>query len=78
MSFNYIILYTTEENSVYIILLVSYKFLASLSMTEIFSGSCVENLGCHAPIPGPTRLADPNWFPGHETKYWDSLPDFFF
>ena len=24
---------------------------------------------CHAPIPGPTRLADPNQFPGRETKY---------
>ena len=33
---------------------------------------------CHAPIPSPTRLADPNRFPGRETKYWDSLPDFFF
>ena len=33
---------------------------------------------CHAPIPGPTRLADPNRFPGRETIYWDSLPDFFF
>ena len=32
----------------------------------------------HAPIPGPTRLADPNRFPGRETIYWDSLPDFFF
>ena len=32
----------------------------------------------HAPIPCPTRLADPNRFPGHETIYWDSLPDFFF
>ena len=33
---------------------------------------------CHAPNPGPTRLADPNWFPGRETIYLDSLPDFFF
>ena len=33
---------------------------------------------CHAPIPGPTRLADPNRFPGRETQDWDSLPDFFF
>ena len=33
---------------------------------------------CHAPNPGPTRSADPNQFPGCETKYWDSLPDFFF
>ena len=32
---------------------------------------------CHTPIPGPTRLADPNRFPGRETIYWDSLPDFF-
>ena len=33
---------------------------------------------CHAPNPGPTRLADPNRFPGRETQDWDSLPDFFF
>ena len=33
---------------------------------------------CHAPDPGPTRLADPNRFPGRETQDWDSLPDFFF
>ena len=30
--------------------------------------------GCHAPIPGPTRLADPNRFSGRETHDWDSLP----
>ena len=35
-------------------------------------------LVCHAPIPGPTGLADPNHFPGLENIYWDSLPDFFF
>ena len=33
---------------------------------------------CHASNPGPTRLADPNRFPGRETQDWDSLPDFFF
>ena len=33
---------------------------------------------CHAPIPGPTRLADPNRFPGCEIQDWDSIPDFFF
>ena len=33
---------------------------------------------CHAPFPGPTRLADPNRFSGRETQDWDSLPDFFF
>ena len=27
---------------------------------------------CHAPNPGPTRLADPNRFPGRETQDWDS------
>ena len=32
---------------------------------------------CHAPNPGPIRLADPNRFPGRETQDWDSLPDFF-
>ena len=32
---------------------------------------------CHAPNPGPTRLTDPNRFPGCETQDWDSLPDFF-
>ena len=31
---------------------------------------------CHAPNPGPTRLADPNRFPGRETQDWDSF--FFF
>ena len=35
------------------------------------------HINCHAPIPGLTRLADPNRFPGRETIYWDSLPDFF-
>ena len=33
---------------------------------------------CHASNPGPTRLADPNRFPGRETQDWDFLPDFFF
>ena len=33
---------------------------------------------CQAPNPGPTRLADPNRFPGCETQDCDSLPDFFF
>ena len=33
---------------------------------------------CHTPNPGPTRLADPNRFPGRETQDWNSLPDFFF
>ena len=33
---------------------------------------------CHAPNPGPTRLADPNRFSGRETQDWDSLPDFNF
>ena len=28
---------------------------------------------CHAPNPGPTRLADPNRFSGRETQDWDSL-----
>ena len=37
-----------------------------------------DELCCHAPIPGPTRLANPNRFPGRETQDWDSLPDFFF
>ena len=31
---------------------------------------------CHDPNPGPTRLADPNRFPGLETQDWDSF--FFF
>ena len=37
-----------------------------------------DHLPCHAPDPGPTRLADPNRFLGRETQDWDSLPDFFF
>ena len=32
---------------------------------------------CHGPNPSPTRLADPNRFPGRETQDWDTLPDFF-
>ena len=31
----------------------------------------------HAPIPGPTRLADPNRFRGEKPYIWDSLPFFF-
>ena len=31
---------------------------------------------CHAPNPDPTRLADPNRFPGRETQEWDFF--FFF
>ena len=38
----------------------------------------VVNNMCHALNPDPTRLADPNRFPGRETQDWDSLPDFFF
>ena len=33
---------------------------------------------CDTSNPGPTRLADPNRFPGRETQDWDSLPVFFF
>ena len=36
-----------------------------------------EDGGCHTPIPGPTRLADPNRFPRRETEL-GLLPDFFF
>ena len=38
----------------------------------------LDDVSCHAPILGPTRLADPNRVPGRETQDWDSLPDFFF
>ena len=31
-----------------------------------------------APIPGPTRLGDPNLFRGAKPYIWDSLPVFFF
>ena len=37
----------------------------------------IQRTACHAPNPGPTRLVDPNRFPGRETQDWDSLPDFF-
>ena len=40
-------------------------------------GHCIFGLWCHAPNPGPTRLADPNRFPGRETHDEDSLPFFF-
>ena len=33
---------------------------------------------CHAPIPGPTQLADPNRFRGAKPYIWDSLLFFFF
>ena len=36
-----------------------------------------EQLFCHTPFPGPTRLEDPNRVRGRETIYWDSLPVFF-
>ena len=57
------------------------KVLELMDQTQ--SATCNPNefmrcMNCHAPNPGPTRLADPNRFPGRETKYWDSLPDFFF
>ena len=32
---------------------------------------------CHTPIPGPTRLADPNRVWGARPYTWDSLPVFF-
>ena len=48
------------------------KFGSTISQHG-FSGS-----SCHNPIPGPTRLADPNRFLGRETIYWDSLPFCFF
>ena len=32
---------------------------------------------CHTPIPGPTRLADPNRVRGARPYTWDSLPVFF-
>ena len=52
-------------------------------MNDILTPPCtyvipLTGMLCHAPIPGPTRLADPNLFPGRETQDWDSLPDFFF
>ena len=43
-----------------------------------FAYNRIMHTTCHTPIPGPTRLADPNRFPGRETQDWDSLPDFFF
>ena len=39
---------------------------------------CINREGCHAPIPGPTRLANPNRFRGAKPYIWDSLPFFFF
>ena len=52
--------------------------LPSDEEAEESSGSRKPGTPCHAPIPGPTRLADPNRFPRRETQDWDSLPDFFF
>ena len=31
---------------------------------EVYTDASLRGLGCHAPNPGPTRLADPNRFPG--------------
>ena len=41
--------------------------LTDCSLNELFLHGY-----CHAPFPGPTRLADPNRVTGRETIYWDS------
>ena len=49
-------------------------------LAELHEGICGNYPGgrFHAPNLGPTRMVDPNRFPGRETINWDSLPDFFF
>ena len=48
-----------------------------MHMVKMFLNK-LRRIRCHAPNPGPTRMVDPNRFPGRETQDWDSLPDFFF
>ena len=47
-------------------------YLSTLLMFELIEA--VRGRFCHAPIPGPTRLTDPNRVLGRENIYWDSLP----
>ena len=44
----------------------------NLRVVEVLIVNVILDMYCHTPNPGPTRLADPNRFPGRETKYWDS------
>ena len=53
-------------------------FLNYIIFFKIFQFDLLCHVACHVLNPGPTRLADPNRFPGRETQDWDSLPDFFF
>ena len=48
------------------------SYLEAFLVDSLLMGLRV-NLGCHAPFPGPTRLADPNRFPERETQDWDSF-----
>ena len=54
---------------------VHFNINQSLKQPEFDNFECkiVEQVVCHAPNPGPTRLVDPNWFPGRKTQNWDSL-----
>ena len=56
---------------------LSYTELIRYRSTRRYYSTYSDTI-CHAPNPGPTRLAVPNRFPGRETQDWDSLPDFFF
>ena len=56
---------------------VGHKFRYN---SEIFTPAALRLLGdlsCHTPLPGPTRLANPNRFRGAKPYIWDSLPFFF-
>ena len=62
----------------YIYTEVLIHVLVLLSILSLYLSYIMHDILCHAPNPGPTRLADPNRFPGRETQDWDSLPVFFF
>ena len=59
-------------------IMIERFYLALVFSTRRLRHYMTEYSVCHAPIPGPTRLADPNQVSRRETIYWDFLPDFFF
>ena len=56
----------------------TWEMFREAVMDEFISPAERQNRACHAPNPGPTRLADLNRFPGRETQDWDFFFFFFF
>ena len=50
---------------------------AALGLPVVLENPTNYRRWCHAPNPGPTRLADLNRFPGRETQDWDFFFFFF-